>query len=316
MSLLNRELEYFLAICESRNLARAADALGISQPALTRSLQRLEAHLGAQLFIRAPRGVELTPIGTALRARADKARVTLDDAEREVAQLAAGKIGKVRIGAGPAVSRLVSQSLLPRFINERPTAQVQLHIAFNNELFGMLEAGNLDFAVCGLIDKPSDLQFKELLATELVVIVRTGHPLTRIRKPTIRDLAAFRSAAPSAGVPARHLVEQVLAKFGMGDRAHAIETNSWETILEVVSTSDVFSLAPRDEAMRHGWTSRLDAITIPELDIRPRTGIVMRAEAFVSPLAARAIELIELGFAEYSNRKEPPPTRVRLTAVR
>jgi DNA-binding transcriptional LysR family regulator len=316
MSLLNRELEYFLAICESRNLARAADALGISQPALTRSLQRLEAHLGAQLFVRAPRGVELTPIGAALRARADKARVTLNDAESEVAQLAAGKIGKVRIGAGHVIARLVSQSLLPRFIVERPTAQVQLHVAFNAELFSLVEAGNLDFAVCGLVETPPNLQFTELLSSELVVIVRAGHPLTKLGKPSIGDLAAYRSAAPSTGVPARQLVEHVLKKFGLGDRHHAIETNSWEAILEAVSTSDLFSLAPRDEAMRHGWTSRLVSISIPELEIRPRTGILMRADAFVSPLAARAIELIKSGFADHAHSNEPPPTRVRLTAVR
>ena len=66
MSLLNRELEYFLAICETRNLARAADVLGVSQPALTRSLQRLEARFATLLFVRAPRGVELTPVGAAL----------------------------------------------------------------------------------------------------------------------------------------------------------------------------------------------------------------------------------------------------------
>lgn len=316
MSLLNRELEYFLAICEARNLARAAETLGISQPALTRSLQRLEAHVGAQLFIRAPRGVELTPIGVALRARVTQAKVTLDDAEREVGQLAAGKVGKVRVGAGHVVARLVSQSLLPRFIVERPTAQVHFHVGFNAELFGLLETGNLDFAVCGMLQTPPGLEFRELLTTDLAVIVRTGHPLTRLRRPTIRDLAGYRTAAPSAGVPARQLVEQVLLKFGLGDRPHAIETNSWEAILEVVSTTDVFSLAPRDEALRYGWASRLVAISIPELDIRPKTGILMRSEAYVSPLAARAIELIEEGFAAHSRDSSPRPSRPRLTAVR
>ncbi len=78
----------------------------------------------------------------------------------------------------------------------------------------------------------------------------------------------------------------------------------------------MFSLAPRDEAMRHGWTSRLAAISIPELDIRPRTGILMRAEAYLSPLAARAIELIEEGFAEHASSKAPRPARVRLSSVR
>ena len=137
MSLLNRELDYFLAICETRNLGRAAETLGVSQPALTRSLQRLEAHFGAKLFVRAPRGVELTPIGTALRARVDRARITLDDAEREMEQLGAGKIGKVRIGVGHMLVRLVSQALFPRFIVERPAAQVQFHVGFNAELFGL-----------------------------------------------------------------------------------------------------------------------------------------------------------------------------------
>ena len=316
MSLLTRELEYFLAICESRNLARAADVLGVSQPALTRSLQRLEAHMGAQLFIRAPRGVELTPIGAALRARVDKARVTLQDAEREVAQLAAGKVGRVRVGAGHVVARLVSQSLLPRFITERPAAQVQFHVGFNTELFDLLEEGALDFAVCGLLETPSHLQFRELLSTDLVVVVRNGHPLSKLRNPTILDLAEFRSAAPSVGVPARKLVEHALNKFGMGDRPHAVETNSWEAILEAVSSTDLFSLAPRDEAMRHGWTSQLVAISIPELNIRPRTGILTREEAYLSPLAARAIELVELGFADYAQKKVPRRSEVRLKSVR
>ena len=179
-------------------------------------MQRLEARLGARLFIRAPRGVELTPIGEALRARVAKARITLDDAEREVAQLSAGKIGKVRVGAGHVVARLVSQALLPRFVVERPAAQVQLHVGFNAELFGLLEAGNLDFAVCGVLETPPNLHFRELLSSELVVIVRSGHPLTKLKRPTIRDLAAFRSAAPSAGVPAQ-----------AGRRTRPVEIRPW-----------------------------------------------------------------------------------------
>jgi DNA-binding transcriptional LysR family regulator len=315
MSLLNRVLEYFLAICETRNLARAAEGIGVTQSALTRSLQRLEAHMGAQLFVRAPRGVELTPIGTALRARAEKARVTLTDAETEVAQLAAGKIGKVRIGVGHVVARVVSKSLFQRFIKERPAAQVQFHVAFNAELFELVEAGNLDFAVCGLLETPPTLLFRELLKTELSVIVRTGHPLTKINHPTIRHLAAFRSAAPSAGVPARQMVEQVLIRFGLGSRPHAIETNSWEAILEAVATTDLFSLAPRGDAL-HGWTSRLVAISIPELNIHPRTGVVTRPEAYLSPLATRAIELIELGFADHAQDESARRTRTRLSSVR
>jgi DNA-binding transcriptional LysR family regulator len=316
MSLLNRELDYFLAICEARNLARAADAIGVSQPALTRSLQRLEARFAAQLFLRAPRGVELTPIGAALRARVEKARMTLDDAEKEVGQLATGKIGKVRIGAGHTAVRLVSRSLFPRFIVERPVAQVQLHVAFNAELFTLIEAGSLDLAICGLLDTPPpNLVFRELLTTHMGVVVRRGHPLTALKKPTIRDLTKYRGAAPRVGVRARQIVETRLATLGLNPQPHAIETNSWEAILDAVATTDLYSVAPWHEALQHGRESRLVSIDIPELEIKQRTGVVTRADAYLSPLAARAIELIELNVAENARKEPARPARAHRASI-
>jgi DNA-binding transcriptional LysR family regulator len=317
MSLLNRELDYFLTICETRNLARAAAALDVSQPALTRSLQRLEARFGTRLFIRAPRGVELTPIGTALRARVEKARMTLDDAETEVAQLSAGKIGKVRIGAGHLWARLVSRSIFPRFIVERPAAQVQFHVAFNTELFELVEVGKLDFAVCGLPDTPpSNLVFHELIRTGSVVVVRIGHPLTAIQRPTVRDLALFRAAAPGTALRARQIAEERFATLGVRSQPYAIETNSWEAILDAVATTDLYSLAPRHAALWHGWASRLVAIDITELDISQRVGVVTRANAYLSPLAKRAIELIEEGLAENANDEPVRPTRAKRAPAR
>jgi DNA-binding transcriptional LysR family regulator len=315
MSLLNRELDYFLTICETRNLARAAEALDVSQPALTRSLQRLEARFAAKLFVRAPRGVELTPIGAALRSRVEKARMTLNDAETEIAQLSAGKIGKVRVGAGPLWARLVSRSLFPRFIVERPAAQVQFHVAFNTELFTLVEGGRLDFAVCGLLDTPPpNLVFHALLGTGLVVIVRNGHPLSMLKKPTIRDLAKFRGAAPVTGMRARQIAEERFATLGIRSPPYAIETNSWEAMLDAVATTDFYSLAPRHAALWHGWASRLVAIEIPELDISQRIGVVTRADAYLSPLADRAIELIEQSLA--ANGPEDPQQKPQAKRVR
>jgi DNA-binding transcriptional LysR family regulator len=317
MSLLNRELDYFLTICETRNLARAAEALEVSQPALTRSLQRLEARFGTKLFIRAPRGVELTPIGIALRARVEKARMTLDDAEREVAQLSVGKIGKVRIGAGHLWARLVSRSIFPRFIVERPAAQVQFHVAFNADLLSLVEDGKLDFSVCGLLDAPPpNLVFHELLGTRSVVVVRIGHPLTAIRNPTIRDLTKFRAAASGKAIRARQIAEERFATLGLTSHPYAIETNSWEAILDAVATTDLYSLAPRHAALWHGWASRLVAIDVPELDIRQRVGVVTRANAYLSPLTERAIELIKESLAENANDEPARPTRAKRAPAR
>ncbi len=191
---------------------------------------------------------------------------------------------------------------------------MQFHVAFNAELFALVEAGKLDFAVCGLPDAPpTGLFFRELLATDLAVVVRTGHPLTKISRPTIHDLAAFRTAAPGVGVRARQITGERMAKLGMSDRPPAIETNSWEAILEAVASTDLYSLAPRHDAMRQGWTSRLVTIDIPELSLKHRTGVVTRVDAYLSPLASRAIELIELDLA---GSVKPGPTRAAKSMAR
>lgn len=296
MSLLDRDLDCFLAICAARNLSRAALALGVSQPALTRSLQRLEGRFGAQLFVRAPRGVELTPIGAALRTRVEKARLTLDDAEKEVAQLGAGKLGKLRIGVGHVhvSAYLVNRALFPRFLRERPAAQLQLHVAFNAELFERVGAGELDLAVCGLRDvPPPNFNCRELIATRMAVVVRHGHPLTQRKAPTIDDLAAFRAAAPGPETRVRQIVEDHMRGLGLPLPPHAVETNSWETLLDLVASTDLYSIAPIDALFRKRWDPQLAIITLPGLDITLRTGIVTRSDGYLSPLARRAIELIE-----------------------
>jgi hypothetical protein len=78
----------------------------------------------------------------------------------------------------------------------------------------------------------------------------------------------------------------------------------------------MFSLAPRDEALRHGWTARIAGISIPEIVIHPRNGILTRPDAYLSPLAARAIELVEFGFADHSGNASVPAVRARRSSAR
>jgi DNA-binding transcriptional LysR family regulator len=308
MSLLSRETEYFLEICKTANVARAAEALGLSQPAVTRSLQRLEQQVGATLFVRAPRGVELTAIGAAFRRRLEQAQLTLDDAEKEIAQLAAGKVGRVRIGVGHVVARPMSAVLFPRLIVERPAAQIDLHVAFDAELFALVGQGRLDLAVCGLLDEPPpDLEFRRLSVTDLLVVVRQGHPLTRKSNPTIRDLKAFRRAVPIAGARTRQVAEKRMLDAGLGGTPPALESNSWEALLEAVATTDLFSMAPVYLANVRHWADRLAIVDVAGLRIALTTGVVLRAGAYLSPIATRALELIEMQIATTGREGKSSP---------
>src|SRR5215471_10219627 len=95
-----RDIEYFAVVAEHAHLGRAADALGLSQPALSKSLRRLEEALQAKLVRRTPKGVELTPEGSVLFLRVRELRLSLQGVAREVAEVGEGRVGYLRIGVG------------------------------------------------------------------------------------------------------------------------------------------------------------------------------------------------------------------------
>src|SRR5688572_20612606 len=105
-----RDIEYFAAIAEHGNLGRAAEVLEVGQPALSMSLRRLERLAQAKLVQRTPRGVELTAVGRALLAHVQRLRLAHEDLAREIADLAHGRTGDLRIGASPSIT----ESLLPQ----------------------------------------------------------------------------------------------------------------------------------------------------------------------------------------------------------
>src|SRR5687767_7852705 len=109
MKIQVRDIQYFTVVAQLGHVGRAAEELGLSQPALSKSLRRLESVLGAKLVSRTPKGVDLTAVGAALSARARGLRLSLDDIAREAADLREGNAGQVRIGCGPDIGL----SLLP-----------------------------------------------------------------------------------------------------------------------------------------------------------------------------------------------------------
>lgn len=101
MNMNLRDVQYFAVVAEHKHLGRAAEALGLSQPALSMSLRRLERYMDTKLVKRTPKGVELTPSGEAVFGHARRLRLSVDDISREVADLSQGRAGHLRVGTGP-----------------------------------------------------------------------------------------------------------------------------------------------------------------------------------------------------------------------
>lgn len=176
-----RHLKYFIAVAEELNIGRAALRLCISQPPLTRQIQQLEEELGVQLFIRTPRGVELTQAGEALF---DDARAILARVEHAVAatkRAARGEQGRIAIGF---TSSVPFHPFMPRIIRSfreaYPLISLVLEEGGTSELVEALRQERIDAAfIRSAVVDPLGLEVRPLLEEEMVVALPAGHKLAR-----------------------------------------------------------------------------------------------------------------------------------------
>ena len=197
-----RDIEYFAVVAQRGPLGRAAEALGMGQPALSMSLRRLERSAQAKLVKRTPKGVELTAVGAALLSHVSKLRLARDDLAREVADLAHGRTGHLRIGASPSNADVCLPEACSALLMETPSVILNVAVLDNDALLTVLRKGEVDIALTHTrqLAQP-DLTLELFREDEFVVYCASGHRLARRKSVTLDDLAQERwSAAVSANV--------------------------------------------------------------------------------------------------------------------
>ncbi|WP_426995661.1 LysR family transcriptional regulator [Pseudarthrobacter sp. N5] len=183
-----RQLRYFLVVADELHFGRAAERLHLTQPPLTVAVRRLERELGVQLFDRTTRRVTLTAAGQAFKERIQAAVSDIDDAAGDVADVAAGKSGKIRVGFVSSASYTTVPEAIRAFRQQRPRIDLVLNPLTSGEQIEQLLDGNLDL---GLIRDPGDIPGLnlELLSTEdLVVVLPDTHHLAAAKEIRPQDL--------------------------------------------------------------------------------------------------------------------------------
>lgn len=241
-----RQLRHFIAVAEHLHFGRAATALHISQPPLSRSIQDLETRLGAKLFERTRRKVELTPAGTWYLEEARQVIARLERASREVAERAAGGAGALRIGFVTIADYSVLPGLLSRFKAANPGVSLSLRELVTEAQLEALAAGDLDL---GFVLPPLPAREVDSVAANrepLVIALPEGHRLARERGPlAVRALAE----EPFVMVPAslaRGLSDVVLGlctRAGFAPRV-AQEAVQMQTVVSLVSSGLGVAIVP------------------------------------------------------------------------
>jgi DNA-binding transcriptional LysR family regulator len=206
MSFELRQLRHVLALAEHGSFARAAVALHLSQPALSRSVQSFERHVGTSLFVRSGNGVVPTDLGRLLIQRARQITELASELDQQVLAKRTLETGHVTIGGGPYPVESTLSTALARFISEYPGINVRLQVRDWDELLRRLRARELDFFVAEIstLMQESDVDIEPMSAHPLYYIARRGHPLAGRADLTTTDIFAFPSVSPSR-IPPRLL---------------------------------------------------------------------------------------------------------------
>lgn len=299
-----RDIEYFLAIADHGHVRRAAESLGLSQPALSKSLRRLESSLGAKLVKRTPRGFDFTPVGTALLVRMRGIRLSMDDVAREAADLVQGRAGQLRIGANPATADYLLPAAFEALMKSGLRVKSTVTFAMNDALLPALRAGKLDFIVSGVPAYAYDDLAQELLREEeFVVVAAASHPLVRKRRVMMADLAAQDWALGPPNVLSRQHINRVFETHGLAPPEPVLETNSSMLTLHTVASSELLAFVPRDIFRHARPRMRLATLRVNEMAWRRRLGVSYRKEAYLSPAARRFIEILKTTAKEIATER-------------
>ncbi|MFT3782059.1 MAG: LysR family transcriptional regulator [Nibricoccus sp.] len=184
-----RHLVYFREVAQQLHFRKAAEALAVAQPALSRQIAQLEQGLGAPLFTRSRRKVDLTPAGVALLKRIEPLLKTLSNIPADIHATASGQTGHIRVAFTGLAMATVLPRILREFSKQHPGIRVELNESPTSAQLKALEAGEIS---CGFFhpDAPTpSLDTHVLLRERNGVLLPADHPLAK--KPTLRlrDLA-------------------------------------------------------------------------------------------------------------------------------
>lgn len=183
-----RQLRYFIAVAEERHLGHAAARLHLSQPPLSRQIQALEDELGAQLFVRTGRGMELTQAGRALLDKARNIRDLVDKASEHTRRAGQGQAGKLDVGVYGSVIFDVVPSVLSLFRQRHPDVEVALHHGQTPEQVTALRQGRVLIVFERLLPQEDDIAVELVVREPLWVALNALHPLAGRDAVAVDDL--------------------------------------------------------------------------------------------------------------------------------
>lgn len=284
-------LRDLLAVAEHGSLRAAARAIGIAQPAITRSIQELERELGASLFERRARGIMPTAIGAAFIRRARSIDNELLRARDEVAQLRGQMHGSVRV----AMSMVPHMALLPGVLRPFRQRFPEVRLDIVDAVFPTVAAGVQDGTVDCYVGPPPEqlpegLLMEKLFDNTRVIVGRKGHPLRSAAE--LRELVGAEWVTTSITTHAEHELGPLFAQHGLPPPTLVMQVHSALTLIVSLLYTDLLTMLPRQWMTFPLTKDALQVIEVAETLAAPPICIIQRAGLPLTPATEFFCDLV------------------------
>ena len=291
------DLRLISAIAKHGQISLAAEELSISQPSASRTLGDIETALGAAIFIRHPKGMNLTEIGQSMAVHADNMLAGMQDLSREIEELKLGRKGVVRVGSvtGPAIRYVVPA--VQRLKELSPLSEIHIEVSSSSSLMRELVQENLDFVFCRLPThyQPQNFDLISAKTEQVELVVHKSHPLAGNAHVNFDELIDFDWIIQPRGAPIREAVEAAFHQNNTTLPRNITNTTSLLVMMAMLASSD--GITPMSQELSHllcdtKISSDLTTLkTSTKIEVSPYYLISMRTRAF-SPIIRQLKNLV------------------------
>jgi DNA-binding transcriptional LysR family regulator len=291
MPLSLAQLRQFVALAEAGSVGGAARALGISQPAATKSLRALEAQLGAVLIRRTARGTELTKHGQTFLLRARSACREIDRGQAELADAVKQVSGPVVLGASPASAAALLPGPLKLLRRDFPV-DIRIIEGMPAAMLPRVRDESLDFALGPSLRTPlaSDLVAVPLYPNQMVIVVRRGHPLAAAR--SLADLMDSEWITAGLGT-ASLVVDDMFTAAGLPTPRWAIRCESIPGLIAITAQSDLIATVPKSLLVLGIADRLLEQVRVREKLASSTMSLFMKRDLPLNAAASKLVRLIK-----------------------
>jgi DNA-binding transcriptional LysR family regulator len=276
------DLQAFAAVARLGSFRAAAQSINLSQPALSRRIEKLETALGVRLLERTTRRVALSLVGREFARKVQSLLDELDSTLLGLDELALQRTGLVTVACVPSATRYFLPAVLHRFHLRFPRIRVRLHDAHAHEVLGTVVSGEADFGLNFLGRQEANIDFTVLMRDPFVLACRRDHVLAQRGSLRWSDLQGHALLSMGLSSGNRLLLDRALA--GLSDRPQPVfEARHVQTVLGLVEAGLGVAAVPR-LAMPTG-ASDLVALALTEPEVDREVGLITRSGSRLGPAA-------------------------------